>query len=73
MKRKGLKGFRVEICIENDAFADGPMTEVASILRGLAFDCENGKVLYDKHLLDSNGHTCGVVNPYCTLTGDIDS
>lgn len=66
----GLRGFVVEINMENAAFDDEPMTEVARILRDLATKCETGACRDNGDLRDINGNTVGVYNVNARLTED---
>jgi hypothetical protein len=54
---------RITITIEtgNSAFDDGPMTEVARILRELANKMKNDGILQDARLFDHNGNSVGWV------------
>jgi len=58
MKEQQGSQYTIMIDTENEAFGDDPATEIASILKKLVKDLENGD-LSNKKLRDTNGNTVG--------------
>jgi hypothetical protein len=55
-----MERFEMSVCLENAAFEDEPMTELARILRTVARRLEDGNFKDANTVYDENGNRVGV-------------